>query len=147
MIKTSVSVRINRSQKEVFDYVSDPANDSQWQGGTELSRWTSEGPPGVGSTQQSVIKFLGRKIESTLEVTDWDPPNTNGFKVTKGPIPFEGVVRFVPSGENATEVTIDIEAEPGGFFKLAEGLVGKQLEKQLDTDFNALKLFLEAEEG
>ncbi|MFQ5966558.1 MAG: SRPBCC family protein [Acidimicrobiia bacterium] len=145
MFKANASVWINRSQKEVFDYITDPANDSQWQGPTESSRWTSEGPPGVGSTQESVIKFLGRKFESTLEITSWDPPNSQGFKVTKGPVPFEGTVVLESTGEIGTQATVEVEGEPGGFFKLAEGLVGKQIEKQLDTDFNALKLLLEAE--
>ncbi len=65
MFKTQISVTINRPQQDVFDYVSDPANDAHWQGSTESSEWASQGPPGVGSTQDSVIKFLGRKIEST----------------------------------------------------------------------------------
>ena len=146
MIKTSASVWINRSQKEIFDYISDPANDSNWISGTQSSEWTSEGPHGVGSTQASVIRFLGRKIESTLEVTDWEPPNSYGFKVSEGPIPFQGVTRLESAGESGTEVTLSIEGEPGGFFKLAEGLVAKQLQKQVDTDLNALKLLLEAEE-
>ena len=147
MFKTRRSVSINRSPQDVFDYVSDPANDANWQGPAESSHWTSEAPPGVGSTQDSVVKFLGRNIDSTLEVTIWDPPNTLGFKVTEGPVPFEGAFGFEPTGEGGTELTADYEGEFGGFFKMAEGLVGKQLEKQLETDFNALKLLLEEEQG
>ena len=48
------------------------------------------------------------------------------------------------SQENGTQLTLVGEAEIGGFFKIAEGLVRKQLEKQLDTELNALKLLLEA---
>ena len=146
MFKTQLSVSINRSQQDVFDYVTDPANDPNWQSSTESSRWTSQAPYGVGSTQDSVIKFLGRKIESTSEITIWDPPNTFGFKVTKGPIPFQGVVGFESTGESGTELTADFEAEFGGFFKLAEGLVGKQVSKEMDSNFSALKLLLEAEQ-
>ena len=146
MFKTRRSVSINRSPQDVFNYVTDPANDANWQGLTESSHWTSEGPPGVGSTQDSVSRFLGRKMESTLEITIWDPPNTVGFKVTMGPMPFQGAFGFESIGENQTELTADVEAEIGGFLKLAKGLVGKQLEKQLDTDFNALKLLLEGEQ-
>ena len=90
---------------------------------------------------------MGRKIKSTLEVTAWDRPNKYGFKVIEGPVPFQGVTELTTSGELGTELTVDIEAEFGGFFKLAEGLVGKQLEKTLDTDFNALKLVLEGDQG
>ena len=60
---------------------------------------------------------------------------------------FQGAFGFQSTPEGGTELTIDVEAEFGGFFKLAEGLVGKQLEKQLDTNFDALKLLLEGEKG
>lgn len=60
---------------------------------------------------------------------------------------FQGTFGFESTGEGGTEVIADFEVEFGGFFKLAEGLVGKQLEKQLETDFDALKLLLESEQG
>ena len=50
MFKTRRSVSINRSSQDVFNYVTDPANDANWLGLTESSHWTSEGPPGVGSS-------------------------------------------------------------------------------------------------
>ncbi len=147
MFKTRISVSIDRTQEDVFDYAADPANDAQWQSSVQSSDWASQPPHGVGSTQNSVIRFLGRNIESTVEITAWDRPHKYGFKVIEGPVPFQGVVEFATSGEWGTELTMDIEAEFGGFFKLAEGLVGKQLEKTLDTDFNALKLVLEGDQG
>ena len=147
MFKTRISVSIARTREDVFDYVTDPANDAQWQSSVQSSQWASQPPHGVGSTQNLVNRFLGRKIKSTLEVTAWDRPNKYGFKVIEGPVPFQGVTELTTSGDRGTELTVDIEAEFGGFFKLAEGLVGKQLEKTLDTDFNALKLVLEGDQG
>ncbi len=147
MIKTRISVSIDRTREDVFDYFTDPANGAQWQSSVQSSQWASQPPYGVGSTQNSVNRFLGRKIESTVEVTAWDRPSKYGFKVIEGPVPLQGVAGLTTSGEYGTELTMDIEAEFGGFFKLAEGLVGKQLEKTLDTDFNALKLVLEGDQG
>ena len=143
MINFEKSLFINRPQQEVFDYLSNPANDAQWQSSTEVSEWTSEGPPGVGSTQRSVIRFLGRNMDSTLEVTIWDPPLQLGFKVVDGPVPFEASIKL-ESQENGTQLTQTFQGEPGGFFKIAEGLVGKQVEKQIGTDLDGLKLQLEA---
>jgi carbon monoxide dehydrogenase subunit G len=136
------SIFINRPQQEVFDYLSNPANDPQWRSGAESAEWTSEGPPGVGSTYRSVDKLLGRKIESTIEVTIWDPPNQFGLKAVGGPLPFEGTITL-ESQESGTRLTQTGHAEFGGFFKIAEGLVGKQIEKQAVADFDALKLVLE----
>ena len=147
MFKTRKTVSINGSPQDVFDYATDPANDGNWLSGTESSQWTSDPPHGVGSTREAVVRFLGRRIESTSEITHWDPPNTYGFKVAGGPFPFQMVAGMESTGENQTELALDIEAEFGGFFKLAEGLVGKQLEKQLEANLDALKLLLEAEQG
>lgn len=138
------SVYINRPPQEVFDYLADPTNQPEWQDGVESAEWTSEGPPGVGATMKTVTKFLGRKIEAELEITSWDPPRQMGFKALNGPIPFENTTILKAQGDG-TLVTQHAEGEFGGFFKLAEGMVGKQAEKTFDTSHAALKLLLESE--
>ena len=142
MVKFEKSIFINRPQQEVFDFMSNPANDTQWQASTELAEWTSEGPPGVGSTIRSVSRFLGLNIDSTSEITSWDPPHQVCVKSLSGPFPFENTDKL-ESKENGTLLTVAIQAEAGGFFKLAEGLVAKQAEKQIDADLVALKLLME----
>ena len=136
------SLLINRPQQEVFDFVSNPANNPQWQSTTEAAEWTSEGPPGVGSTFRSVVKFLGRSIDNTNEITIWHPPQQFGFTSVSGPFPLEVTMKFEPQ-ESGTQLTVDLQAEFGGFFKLAEGMVGKQAVKLLSTNLGALKLLLE----
>ena len=142
MIKFEKSYYIDRPKQEVFDFVTDPANDTKWRDSASSAEWVSESPVGVGSTQRSVDKFLGRKLESTTEITAWDPPNKYGQKSLSGPVPMEFTITFESEG-SGTQLTINGQVEFGGFFKMAEGLVGKQLEKQLDTDFNGLKRVLE----
>ncbi len=136
------SIFINRPPQEVWDFFSNPANAPQWST-TESAEWTSEGPPGVGSTQRSVGKFLGRNVESTSEIIAWDPPNEHGYKSTSGPFPWEFTIRLEPK-ENGTQLNGRGTAEIGGFFKIAEGLAVKQVAKQLDANFEALKLVVEA---
>jgi carbon monoxide dehydrogenase subunit G len=143
MYKFEKSVFINRPQQEVFDFMTDLANDSKWQSGVELSEWTSDGPPAIGSTHKVIRNMLGRNMEVTMDVTSWDPPNQWGNKSNGGPVPFEGTQKF-ESKDRGTLVTFTAQAELGGFFKLAEGLVGKQLEKQMETDSAKLKKLLEA---
>jgi carbon monoxide dehydrogenase subunit G len=143
MYKFEKSVFINRPQQEVFDFVTNLANDAQWQSGVELSEWTSDGPPAIGSTHKVVRSMLGRNMEATIVVTSWDPPNQWGNKSNGGPVPFEGTQKF-ESKDGGTLMTFTAQAELGGFFKLAEGLVGKQIEKQMETDSAKLKKLLEA---
>jgi hypothetical protein len=63
--------------------------------------------------------------------------------MVSGPIPFEITMKLAAQG-NGTQLSMRGQAEIGGFFKLAEGLVGKQLDKHIEADHAALKLFLEA---
>ena len=142
MYEFEKSILINRLQQEVFEYVTDPANYAKYIGGSEGAEWTSEGPVGVGSTLRSVGKFMGRKMEGMSEVTAWDPPNQYTRKSVGGPVPFEMKMLFAAQ-DNGTQLTLSGQAEIGGFFKLAEGLVGKQFEKQMDGDLKTLKRLME----
>lgn len=53
-------------------------------------------------------------------------------------------MKFESEG-TGTKMIMDGQVEAGGFFKLAEGMVKKQLESQFVTNLNALKLLLEAD--
>ncbi len=143
MYKFEKSVMINRPQQEVFDFVTDLSNDSKWQSGIESVKRISDGPIGAGSTWSYKLKFMGREIEAEIELTNYDPPNQASVKSVSGPVPFENTYKF-ETKEGGTQMTFSGQAEIGGFFKMAEGLVGKQFEKQMDSDGAALKKLLEA---
>ena len=141
MFTFAKSVFIDRPVEDVFAFASDPANDAQWQD-VELSELTSDGPQGVGSTTRSVSKFLGRKMDITAEITVYDPPNQFSFRTASGPIQFEAQQTYEPQ-DGGTLMTFSGEAEVGGFFKVAEGMVAKQAESRMEADMNRLKAVLE----
>lgn len=143
MVEFEHSIFVESSPQSVFDYATNPANDAEWQGSIESSEWVTDGPAGVGSEMKSIVKFMGREFESTAQITEWEPPSRFGMKVDQGPVPFELSVR-VESEQSGSRVTLHGQAEVGSFFKLAEGLVGKQLQKQFETDLKTLKSKLES---
>jgi hypothetical protein len=126
----------------IFEFISNPANDSKWRDSAVSGEVTSDGPIGTGSTIHSVDKLMGREIESTAEITVWDPPHKVGQKALDGPMPFE-MLMTLESKEDGTHLSLSGQAEIGGFFKLAEGLVGRQLEKQMEKDLKGLKQYME----
>ncbi len=111
MYKFESSIFINRPVQEVFDFVTNPANDVKWRSGTESAEWTSDGPPGVGSTIKVVAKLLGRKIEVVAEITGWDPPHLSSFKSVGGPFPFESTSKYEAQGDG----TLLTETGPSPF--------------------------------
>ena len=144
MAKLETSVVINRPIEDVFAYVSNPENESLWQSGVVESSLTSQGPMGVGSTAREVRRFLGRRIETTYELTEYEPNKKLSFKTTSGPISGQGGYSF-ESVEGDTRVTFLFEAQLGGFFKLAEPIVNRMARRQMEADSGNLKDLLEAQ--
>jgi hypothetical protein len=141
------TVVIERPIEEVFAYITDANNDSLWQSASLETEQTSEGAVGVGTTYRNVSKFLGRRIEATFEVTEHEPPRKQCIRVTSGPIPAVGCYLLEPADSGSTRFTQNIEADVGGFFRLAEPLVARAFRRSMQADMATLKDLLEAGEA
>ncbi len=142
MARIETQITINRPIEGVFAYVSDIRNNLKWQTGVISAEITSAGPIGVGTTFKFEIEVMGRKLETTGELTAHDPPKVTAWKGITGPFPMSGSTTF-KSAEGGTLVTDVLEAEPGGFFKLAIPLLIKQQKAQMEADMKKLKELLE----
>ena len=143
MVHLENKVFISRSPQDVFDYINEPSNSPNYQSGTKSASWVSDGPIGVGSTWKTTANILGRELEAELQITDWQPPLQTTFKSINGPIPFEMTAKVEPK-DSGTMLTFSGKVELSGFFKIAEGLAAKQLEKQMNEDNQKLKKLLES---
>jgi uncharacterized protein YndB with AHSA1/START domain len=147
MAKLEAGITINRPIEEVFAFTSNPENEPLWRPELLELEQTSDGPIGAGTTFREVMQFLGRRIESTGEITEYEPNKRNAVKSTSGPFPFEITGTFEPV-EGGTEVTFEVEAEIGGFcgfFRFAEPLVARMGKRQMETQLANLKDLLEAQ--
>jgi uncharacterized protein YndB with AHSA1/START domain len=141
MIKVESSVVISKPVEEVFSYVTNGDNATKWQVGVESA--VQEAPVDlVGSRYTEVRKFMGQELKTTMEVTAVERPSKWAAKVVQGPVPYELQVAFAPQGA-ATKVTISIEGEPTGVFKLAAGMLESQLDKIIHENGEKLKSTLE----
>jgi carbon monoxide dehydrogenase subunit G len=143
MIAFEKTTYIRRPRQEVFEFMSDPANDALYRSGAKFSEWSSEGPVGVGSTLRTVDRFLGRDVETTSEITMWDPPDKYAFQTVGGSFPAEYTLEF-ESIEEGTKLTSRGEIEFRGFLKVVELSLSKQIENQAQSDFDTLKRLLES---
>jgi len=142
MINIEKSVHINKPVAEVFAFVTAFSNDAKWQSDLVRSEQTSPGPLGVGSTGLYVQKFMGQELKSQVEVTEFESPKRMGAKTTSGPVQYEYLMAFEDMG-GGTHLTMTFKGEPGGLFKVAEGLVKGELDKSLGRDLAKLKHVLE----
>ena len=143
MAKVETSVVVNRPVGEVFQYMSINENALQWQPGLLETRITND-VQGVGKAWIDVVQVLGRRMEIPFQLTDWQPDRKLAFQSTGGPIPMQGSYAFAPNGAGV-QVTFLLTGEPGGFFKLAEPVLMRLLQRQWDTNLANLKDVLEAQ--
>jgi len=143
MIKVEHSVTINKPAADVFAYIVDPANTVKYDDELLESKLLTPGPIGVGSVITDKRKLLGRELESELKVTAYEPNSRFALKVTKGPVPFEITYTLSAAG-GGTQLNVKAEGEPGGFFKLAGGMVAKQLQASLEKTSAQIKKNLES---
>lgn len=138
-----VSTMIRQPIEKVFEYVTNVEHHAQWQTATLEDKILSEGPLGMGTTIHHVGKFLGRRIENTSEVTEYEPNTNFAYKTVSGSLPVEMRYRF-ESVEGGTRLTLTAGGETGRFFKLAEPIVARSAKRLLDEDLIRLKNILEA---
>jgi uncharacterized protein YndB with AHSA1/START domain len=142
MITAEHTVTIQRPVEEVFAYLTDVSNVPQWQAGVSKTERESGEPVAKGTRFTEVRKFLGRELESTLEVTEYEQNHLFSIKTLVGPVPFE--VRHVfQAADSGTIIEVSGSGEPGGFFKLGEALVSRNAARTFRKDFATLKSILE----
>jgi uncharacterized membrane protein len=144
-MKLEHSVVINLPLSEVFSFAGDLENDGQWIAGRVEAQRSGSNPTSAGSRFTQVNKFLGRRIESTVEVTEYEPNHKVRSKSISGPVTFTEYRLFEPAG-GGTRLTIVLEAETtGGLFKLADPIVTRMASRQMQGDLANLKDLLESQ--
>ena len=142
MITVEETIVVERPIEEVFAYLTDPARVPEWQSSALEAHLEGEGPMRAGSRVLEKRKFLGRQMDSTMEVLEYEPPNRFTIKASSGPVPFE-VTNTLTAAEGGTRINAVLEGEPGGFFRLGEPLVARAVVRELRHNLETLKDVLE----
>lgn len=136
-MQVTTSVEVAAAPEVVFAYISDAANNPQWQSGMVSARWTSDGSIGVGSTYDQVATFLGRTIESTFEVEAFEPGRMIRASSTGGSFPIT-FTRIVEPAGDGSRVSAVISGDASGFFRLAEPILRAMVQRSVARDYETL---------
>ena len=86
-VNIQAEILINRPKSEVAAFAMDSDNDPQWISGIIESKRPTGLPMEEGAQVERVAKFLGRRIEYTNEVVEYDPNGTLVMRSISGPFP------------------------------------------------------------
>jgi uncharacterized protein YndB with AHSA1/START domain len=144
MATFEINLVIHRPIEDVFAFLSNAENLPRWRAATLEVKPISSGAPSVGSVFKGRFTFLGRPFDGNLEVIAREPYHRYATKMVEGPFPLEAHYTLEPV-EGGTQLTLMIQGEPGGFFKLAEPLVVSMARRSYESDLHNLKEMLEAQ--
>lgn len=139
----SATTVVNRPSTDVFDFVMDVPHDAQWRTGVVEAAFTSDDPPGVGTTGFDRVEANGREMVAAWTVFDFVPGQRARWTLDSGPIRGTGgyVCDPIPSG---TQFTLEAEVKPSGWYRLLGPIFGMIGRRQNRSDVQRLKEILEA---
>ncbi len=142
-IEKSASILIKRPLIEVFTFVADPEKFTLWQPFVVEAEITSPKPIRKGTTYRYTFQVLGSVLETTGVITAYEPCRCYLYQTTSSPFPIKGGFSF-KEVDDFVEVTAFGEAESGGYFSMAQTIIGFILGRQLKVMLQTLKEILES---
>jgi len=146
VVRVELAIEIDCPLEEVFDYLTDVSNLPVWQSGVHRADIVGGGEMRAGARIAESRHLLGRDLQTTIEIAEYDPPRLLALRSLDSPVPFS--VRHelepVPDG---TRLTVTGEGDAGLLPGFAAGIMARRAEKQFRRDFEQLKRLLEARCG
>jgi carbon monoxide dehydrogenase subunit G len=143
MINFEISTLVDRPIEDVFAFLSNPLNTPKWQTMVKSIEQVVPGAVGIGAKFNAHAEVMGHTMEGLMEVTTYEPPTRFGFTNKAGPMEMAVAFALKPVG-TGTKITLNIQGNPGGIFKLAEGPMTHQIKAQMEANLAKLKSVLEA---
>lgn len=140
------SLKIERPVEEVYAYISDVGNASEWMPwADETAVIDGPEPSGVAEGQRRSITQtdVGVRSETVLEATDVDPGRRYSFETVRGPVDFRGSYRFEPVNEG-TRLTRTYHVEMPGLTRVLEPIMARRMKRRWEADLNRVKEILES---
>ena len=134
---------IKQPVERVFEYVSTPENDPTWVPASFSHHKISPGPLRVGSITEEDVAFLGRRMRCVWEVCHYEPPSAFTARTLSAPLPATIHLLLEPL-DSATELTLVVDAQLRGVYKLMGPLMKWVVQRQFRTQLRTLKNLLDS---
>ena len=142
LIQITSSTLIYRPITRVYEFISTPENDFQWQYGTLASTRLPGRAIGLGACFQSIGNFMGQRIQTTYEVTEYALNSRYGFKSLSGPL--QSITSFAfDMVTGGAQVKLSMQANLINMIEFSENVMEKKMKRQFKENLAMLKNVLE----
>ena len=136
-------IEIKRPRDEVSAFAADPTNATAWYRNIKEATWETAPPLAVGSRVRFRAQFLGRTLDYTYEVQEFEPGRRFVMSTAQGPFPMETTYTWGDSADGATRMTLRNRGEPSGFAAVATPVMTRAMRRANAADLQRLRTLLE----
>jgi hypothetical protein len=144
MARIEESIEIRCPAMKAFAFTTDAKTWSRWQTIIPEAEQTSPGSVGIGTTFRGTNRMLGRTMQWTAIVTEYEPAKKFGKNIVSGPVRIEQHDTYIPT-EEGTRFILSYDVTVNGFMKLISPLIVRTMQKELRKSLAGLKQILEKE--
>ena len=136
-MRLSASQVIERPPTEVFRFVATDhfQNHPKWDPAVTSITKTSPGPMGVEATARLLRTDRGRRVEGSMEVTEYEPVSSITEVSRFGPFTLHARATLAPVAPSSTRLELVIDTHARGAIRLLlplmRGTVGKTMSRSL----------------
>lgn len=141
-VDVTTEIVIERQPGVVSAYACDPANAPSWYTSIKSVEWKSEPIVHVGSRIAFAAEFLGKRLEYTYEIVEYEPGERFVMR-TAQPFPMETIYTFKETSDGHTHMTLRNHGEPTGVSKLMAPMIAAAMKSANEKDLAKLKGILE----
>src|SRR4051794_32803815 len=135
---------VSRRPEDVFDYLTNPANLTEWQTSKTSAEQLTAGPPQQGTRVRERTKQPGGKeFDQIVEFTEFDRPARVHVHIVEGPYPVDGTWCFEPDGDG-TRVHFVAEGRLRGAMRFLQPLAKVAIARQMAACHRNLRRKVEA---
>ena len=122
-MRVEQSFTVARPPREVFDYMTNPANLASWQTSKVSVEPLTDGPPRKGYRIKERTKIGLRQWDQVVELTEFEPGRALSTHIVEGSTPVDGRWTFQANDAGGTDVRFVAEGRLTGAMRLLEPLV------------------------
>lgn len=142
-VDVTTEITIERPAGVVSVFACDPTNAPAWYSNIKSVEWKSEPVVHVGSRIGFVAEFVGKRLEYTYEIAEYEPGERFVMRTVEGPFPMETTYTFEETRDGHTRMTLRNHGEPSGAYKLMAPMITAAMRSANEKDLARLKEILE----
>lgn len=144
-VEVKQTVFINLPSEDVFAYISDLDNMSDWSSVIIIARTITPGETRPGTRVRSTIRFLSKWSDMVFEIVEYEHNRVLMFKSINGIASCTIFYQFEPEEDGGTTVSQETVVQcVEGSVEVAEFVARNAIRRQLEYDLLTLKDMLEA---